>query len=440
MHVAFDAHMVGERQTGNETYALNLVQALLSKASNSLTGGPSPPAGGSAEEQRLSAESPGERVTFSLLATEPQRLQKALGWHGTSHPESPDLAQIVALRPGNPLWRIPLVMPAMAARYQVDLLHVTYHAPPLASCPAVVSVHDISFEHYPQFFSPRDLLVLKTLVPLSARRAARVMTGSRHAKDEIVARYGISPDKVVVAYMAAGPQFQPVTQLEALAAVRRRYGIGSGPFILALGNLQPRKNIHRLVQAFAPVVRERQAKGSRASRVPYSGAKPAAQKGIGGSEGTHPKMDQVKLVIAGQAQWRESEIVRAVAEAGVEESVVFAGYVADADLPALYSAATLFVYPSLYEGFGLPPLEAMACGTPVLCSNTTSLPEVVGDAALAVDPTEVHSLTQAMVTVLGHPGLQADLRDRGLARAAQFSWQRCADETWAVYQEVYRRK
>jgi glycosyltransferase involved in cell wall biosynthesis len=289
------------------------------------------------------------------------------------------------------------------------LLHVTYNAPPLCPCPTVVTIHDISFEHYPQFFSPRDRLILKTLVPLSARRARRIITVSEHAKGEIMACYDITADKIAVTYEAAGEQFRPITNPTALQTVRTKYGIPDGPFILALGNLQPRKNIRRLVEAFA--------------RLDLSQRKVQS-------------LLQSTLVIAGKAQWRESEIFQSVRDRGLEDAVILPGYVDDADLPALYSAATVFVYPSLYEGFGLPPLEAMACGTPVISSNAASLPEVVSDAALTIDPTDIDALAQALVEVLSSPERQEDLRQRGLRRVAQFSWDRCAAETLSVYREV----
>ncbi len=395
MHIAIDAHVVGERETGNETYTLNLIRALLRVTSRDPKGfswdaSPGLEAGaGRAEPRRF-----GAIPRFVFLTPHPERLAVAL-------PELPPHAAIQAVAPANALLRIPLGLPISALRNAFDLLHVNYNAPPLAPCPTVVTIHDIAFEHYPEFFSPRDLLILKTLVPLSARRAARVITVSQHARDEILARYGLPADKVVVTYEAAGEQFQPVADPAARQAVCDRLGIGQVPFVLALGNLQPRKNMVRLVEAF------RRVAGATAS--------------------------DLRLVIAGQAQWRESEVFRAVAAFGLEEQVVFPGYVADADLPALYSAASVFVYPSLYEGFGLPPLEAMACGTPVVCSRAASLPEVVGTAALVFDPLDVDSLAEAIATVLQDQGQAAELRRRGLARASQFSWDRCAMETLAVY-------
>ena len=342
----------------------------------------------------------------------------------------PPHARIDHIRPENALLRIPFALPIQALRGGYDLLHVTYNAPPLCPCPTVVTIHDISFEHYPQFFSPRDRLILKTLVPLSARRARRIITVSEHAKREIMACYNIAADKIAVTYEAAGEQFRPITDPAALQTVRTKYGIPDGPFILALGNLQPRKNIQRLVEAFARVGNSQQST--------VNSEQSTVKNGQSFQNAVHCSLSTVhcSLVIAGKAQWRESEIFQSVRDHGLEDAVILPGYVDDADLPALYSAATVFVYPSLYEGFGLPPLEAMACGTPVISSNAASLPEVVGDAALSIDPTDIDALAQALVEVLSSQERQEDLRQRGLRRVAQFSWDRCATETLSVYREV----
>lgn len=412
MHIAIDAHMVGERETGNETYTLNLARGLLRLTGRDPKGfswdalGPPNatqelPAAQRAQQRRF-----GDMPRFFFLATHPERLHAAL-------PElrhSPN-AQVVPLRPASALLRIPFGLPWASLRGSFDLLHVTYNAPPLSPCPTVVTIHDISFEHYPQFFSPRDRLILKTLVPLSARRAACILTGSQHTRQELMDRYGLPSQKIAVTPYAVDERFQPVVEPPALDAVRAKYGIGAGPFALALGNLQPRKNMARLVEAFALAARKV----------------------------TSPRNDFSELVIAGKAQWRESEVFQAVQQAGLEGRVLFPGYVDDADLPALYSAAAVFVYPSLYEGFGLPPLEAMACGAPVISSRAASLPEVVGDAAVLIDPTDTAGLAQALFDVLTQPALQAELRQRGLRRAAQFSWERCAAETLAVYADVLAR-
>jgi glycosyltransferase involved in cell wall biosynthesis len=417
MYIAIDAHMVGERETGNETYIVNLAAALLRLTGRDPKGfswdafGPPNATQDLPGTKRAQQRRFGSTPRFLLLATHPEHLHAAL-------PElrNSSNAQATTIRPANALLRIPFGLPWASLRGAFDLLHVTYNAPPINPCPTVVTIHDISFEHYPQFFSPRDRLILKTLVPLSARRAAHILTVSQHAKREIVERYGLPPDKITVTYEAAGAQFRPVDDPAAAQAVRAKYAIPNGPFVLALGNLQPRKNIARLVAAFAQVAAQQQSPNHLITQ----------------------SSDHPSLVIAGKAQWRESEIHQSVQQAGLAGRVIFPGYVDDADLPALYSTATVFVYPSLYEGFGLPPLEAMACGAPVISSNAASLPEVVGDAALCIDPTDTESLAQALVDVLAHSELRADLRAQGLRRAAGFSWERCAAETLRAYQVALR--
>lgn len=368
--------MVGERETGNETYTLNLVRALLALP---------------AEVTRP--------LNFSLYTTHPDRLQAQL--------RPADGERVRHIQPAAAALRIPFAMPAATRRDRIDLLHVTYVAPPIGTCPFVVTVHDISYDRYPQFFSPRDRWMLSTLVPLTMRRAARIITVSNHARQEIIDRYAIAPERIAVTYEAAAEQFTPVSDPVQHERIRTRYGLppAASRYFLALGNLQPRKNMAHLVEAFA---RLRHQAGAR----------------------------DVHLVIAGKAMWRESEVYAAVEQAGLTDSVHFVGYVADEDLPALYRGALAFVYPSLYEGFGLPPLEAMACGTPVICSNVASLPEVVGTAARLVTPTDVDDLVSALQAVAADDGLRAALVIEGQRRAAQFSWRRCAEETLAVYREA----
>lgn len=379
VNVAIDAHMVGERETGNETYTLNLVRALLA----------------------LPREVT-HPLDFVLYTTHPARLQAQLA--PVHHP------RVHQIRPAAAPLRIPFAMPAATRRDRIGLLHVTYVAPPVGTCPFVVTVHDISYTRYPQFFSPRDRWMLSTLVPMTMRRAACIITVSNHARREIVDRYGIASARVAVTYEAAAEQFVPVADPAQRETVRARYGLpaaAAGRYFFALGNLQPRKNMARLIEAFARLRR-------------------------------HGDVDDVHLVIAGKAMWRESEVYAAVEQAQLTDRVHFVGYVADEDLPALYSGALAFVYPSLYEGFGLPPLEAMACGTPVICSNAASLPEVVGDAAQLIIPTDVDGLAGALYALASDAGLRAALIDQGHHRAAQFSWRRCAEETLAVYRAALK--
>jgi glycosyltransferase involved in cell wall biosynthesis len=366
MRIAIDAHMIGERETGNETYTLNLIRGLLSHD---------------------------EKNEYFLYTTHADELQARLPC---------ERARIVSLWPAISLLRISLAMPVIARKQGVSLLHVSYIAPLYCPCPTVVTVHDLAYILFPHFFSLRDRLLLSTLVPISLRRAAKVIAVSQRTKEDLMAHYHLPENKVAVTYEAASEAFRPIEQQAELTEVRERYGLHE-PFILTIGNLQPRKNMIHLVKAYASL---------------------------------HRKGFAHQLVIAGQAYWRTSDIYRAVKEWGLEDKVLFTGYVPDADLPLLYNAADLFAFVSLYEGFGLPVLEAMACGTPVVSSRAGSLPEVVGDAGLLVDPLDVEDIAQAMAEVLSRPEFASQLRERGLKQAANFSWRRTAEETLRVYEEV----
>lgn len=366
MRIAIDAHMIGERETGNETYTLNLIRELVSLD---------------------------EKNEYLLYTTHAEELQSRLPC---------EKAHIVTLWPAISPVRISLAMPVMARKQGASLLHVSYIAPPYSPCPTVVTVHDLSYVLFPQFFSLRDRLLLSTLVPISLRRAAKVVAVSQRTKEDLLECYHLPENQVAVTYEAASEAFQPVANDALLTEVKEKYGLHE-PFILTIGNLQPRKNLIRLVKAYAGLRKE------------------------GFTQ---------QLVVAGQAYWRTSDIYRAVEEYGLEHQVIFTGYVPDVDLPLLYNAADLFTFVSLYEGFGLPVLEAMACGTPVVSSWGGSLPEVVGDAGVLVDPLDVEGITQAMAEVLSQPQIASQLRAKGLKQAASFSWRRMAEETLRVYEEV----
>ncbi len=321
--------------------------------------------------------------------------------------EPPDLRDLPAggvtrrvdQRPGW-LWT-PWAWPRELRRDRVQVAHAQYLVPPLAPCPTVVTIHDVSFLTHPEWFPARQLRIMRWLIPLSARRATRVVTGSAHAAGELVATLRLRPERVLVLPYAAAPRFQPVpadARDEVLNRLRLR-----APFVLAVGLLQPRKNLGRLLQAFAAVA---------------------------------PRVDGLTLVLAGRSGWGAAAVQEQVAALGVADRVRLAGAVADEDLPALYSGCAAFVYPSLYEGFGLPPLEALACGAPVICSNTTSLPEVVGDAAVTIDPLDVAALGEALAAVVTDPALASRLRAAGPPRAARFSWAACAAGHRALYQEL----
>ncbi|MCS7055201.1 MAG: glycosyltransferase family 4 protein [Thermoflexales bacterium] len=294
-----------------------------------------------------------------------------------------------------------------------DLYHATdFVLPPLqGNTPGVLTVHDLSFERDPDSAPPRLIPFLRRVVPDSARRAAHIIADSHATAQDLAALYDIPPEKITVIHSGVDERFTPYR--DTLYMRRRRdyvlkkYGIGDAPFILTVGTMQRRKNHLRLVQAFAKLGRA----GARASL----------------------------LVIAGGKGWLYDEVYAEVQRLGLSERVRFIGYVEDVDLPHLYRAAAVFAFPSTYEGFGLPPLEAMASGVPVVTSNVSSLPEVVGDAGLQVNPLDVDALARALDQALNDEVWRRHCIERGLARAAQFTWQRAAERLLAVYERVLRQ-
>ena len=310
-----------------------------------------------------------------------------------------------ATLPHTPLIRIPLILSAELRRSPVDVLHVQFTAPPFSPCPVVVSIHDLSFEHLPQTFKWRSRKQLRITVRRSAREASQVIALSEHARKDIISTYCIAPEKVTAIPLAAAAHFRPIRNDEELQRVRQTYGI-EGEYILSVGAIQPRKNLSRLVAAY-----------SRLRRATPEGNLP-------------------KLVLAGKCAWLYEETLRTIKELQVSDSVILTGYVPESDLPVLYSGALCFVYPSYFEGFGLPPLEAMKCGVPVIVGNRTSLPEVVGDAAILVDPFDADAIARAMDKLISDSNFRAELAARGLARAKLFDWRETARQTLTVYQRA----
>ncbi len=288
-----------------------------------------------------------------------------------------------------------------------DVLFVPAHVLPLVHPPrSVVTIHDLGYLAFPAAHTAARRLELRLTTRWSARAAWRVIAISQATCRDLIQHCGVVPEKISVVYHGVTSQFQPVTCGSTIRAILTRYGIRA-PYFLYVGTIQPRKNLLRLIEAFAQCCRD------------WLGYTQCPQ-----------------LVIAGKPGWLTSEIERRVAELDLTTLVRFPGYVADADLPALLSAALAFVFPSLYEGFGMPVLEAMACGTPVLTSTTSSLPEVAGDAALLVDPLNTAALAAALARLVTDAALRDELRRRGLARAAAFRWERCAAETLRVLMEA----
>jgi glycosyltransferase involved in cell wall biosynthesis len=289
--------------------------------------------------------------------------------------------------------------------WRADVLHASYVAPYRTRCPVVVSVHDVSFRRFPEFFSWRDRLLFSTLFRSSVHRAAAILTLSSHARDEIKRFYPNLRAPIHVVPAAPNQAFRPL-DADAAVAVVSRLGIRT-PFLLAVGTVQPRKNLARLIEAFGDVRRR------------------------------HP---DVSLVIVGPSGFRAASLEEAIVTRGLRDAVRLVGYVSADDLTALYNRAVALVYPSVYEGFGLPVVEAMACGRPVIAANTSSLPEVAGNAALLVDPFDVSALASAMERLLTDPGHADELGARGLGRAAEFSWHRTAVAALAAFEAVCRAR
>ena len=373
MHIAIDAHSVGAQLAGNESYAVNLIEALAEIDQTNL---------------------------YTLYITKPAAIDRfASRW--------PNF-KVRQTLPHTPLVRIPLTLSAELRRHPVDVLHVQFTAPPFAPCPVVTTIHDLSFEHLPETFKRRSRAQLQLTVRRTARKAALILTLSEFSRRDIIETYAVDPERVIVTPAAAPTHFKLVADERELEKIRERYGIGAN-YLLSLGSIQPRKNLTRLIEAYSWLRTSRPA-----SRLP-------------------------QLVIAGKRGWLDDEVFRAARQDGLNESVKFIGYVPEEDLPALYSGATCFVYPSYFEGFGLPVLEAMQCGAPVIAGNQTSLPEVAGDAALLFDPFDTWALGEAIARVIDHPDYRAELRARGRKRAAGFSWIATARSTLKAYESAASR-
>ena len=291
----------------------------------------------------------------------------------------------------------------------LDLAHVPYFASPLfPTVPTVVTVHDLIPLLLPAYRGSLLARLYTRLVATAARKAEAIITVSQASQRDIVRYLHIPPERIHVTYEAVGEAFRPVEGEAQLAAIRQKYALPER-YLLYLGGFDQRKNLSALLRAFALLVN---------------------------------KQRRARLVVAGRLPGRDSPLFpdprRLVRELGVEERVTFTGWVPEGDKPALLSGATAFVFPSLYEGFGLPPLEAMACGTPVIASNRSSLPEVVGEGGILVEPTDAKALAEAMEVLLIDDVLRAELRQRALAQAAKFSWKQTALETLAVYRKVAR--
>ncbi len=363
------------RRTGTENYSLQLIRHLLRQNSG--------------HAFRLYCHQPPPPDLFARS--------------GTAHMAAPELRVI----PWPRLWTHARLSVEMLAA-PPDVLFVPSHVLPVAHPRrSVVTIHDLGYHWFPEAHAPANRRQLDLSTRFNAATAAHILANSQATRNDLCRVYGTDPDKVTVVHLGRDEDLQPVRDPQRLRDVRTKLGIDrdgrARPYLLYVGTLQPRKNLVRLIDAFATVL----------DLVP-----------------------DLVLVLAGQRGWLAEPIYQRVEALGLAGRVLFPGFVADDDLPALLSGALAFVFPSLYEGFGIPVLEAQACGTPVLASNTSSLPEVAGDGALLVDPLDTASIADGLRRLLTEPELRGRLREAGYANVTRFSWDRCAVETLAVLERV----
>jgi len=370
MRFAVDAHAIGRHLTGNEVYVRSLLSALAGLDHQS------------------------ELVAYVSADSAAQYL-----------PASIRTRRVAT----NPFVRLGFDLAMRVRQDRPDLLHVQYTAPLACPVPVVVSVHDVSFLEHPEYFTRDRAWQLQFTVRRTVKRAARILTGSEFSRSSILKVYGdLDEDKVVVVPNAAASEFRPISREASTAAVRERFSIGA-PFVLSVGDLQPRKNQIGLIKAFARMVN------------------------------AYPQLKQ-NLVLAGKETWFADQVHKAARESGVSDRIQFFGFVSDDDLLQLYNACDLFVFPSFYEGFGLPALEAMACGRAVACSHTSALPEVVDGAAILFDPYAIDEIVRALADLLLDRELRARTERLGLQRAAHFSWQKTAQRTLEVFHDVLEHR
>jgi glycosyltransferase involved in cell wall biosynthesis len=367
MRIGIDAHALGSRSSGNETYIEQLIQHLAMVATNGMR--------------------------YLVYYTHPD---------GAKRVPSSEKLQWKQISPATPFWRIPIGFPLAFRREKLDIFHAQHFIPPFCQCKTVTYIPDIAYEHFPESFSRFETLWLKGLVRRSAKRADHIVTLSEYSKEDIAKTYNIDPGKITVTYLGAGDQYFPRDKEKCREQIAAKYGV-TAPFLLYVGRLQERKNLPRLLSAFARLRKE--------------------------------GVDE-KLVLVGKKDWMFGNIHAQVESLGLADSVIFPGYVPSSDLPAFFNAAEAFVFPSIFEGFGLPVIEAMACGLPVLTSFGSSLEEIAADAAVLVDPLSEDSIAKGLGKLLGDAQFRARLGQAGLARSASFSFKKTAEQTIEVYKRV----
>ena len=363
--IGIDGHVLGDHSGGNETYYRNLIKNLSKEVQNK-----------------------------TILFVNSKEDISDIHFQG----------KVVCFKTHNAFIRNFIEMPYLAWRCKLDCLHMQYFIPFIIPCPIVVTIHDISFEHFPDIFTKKEMFIQKKLIPYAAKKSRKIFTVSDFSKRDICEKYGINPEKVVVTYNGKSALFQKSEMTETEKDKLKEQFQLPDEYILYVGNIQPRKNLKRLLQAYVKYTAE-------------------------SSNAKH-------LVIVGKKAWMYDSIFEEIKQNHLEGQVHFTGYVEESDLVKLYNQALFFVYPSIFEGFGLPVLEAMSCGTPVITSNITSIPEVAGDACYMVDPFQVDEICRALVLFSDDAALRREFGEKGLKQAEKFDWKITARQTEKVYEEL----
>jgi glycosyltransferase involved in cell wall biosynthesis len=368
MRVVIDVHSLGTQAGGNETFYRQLLEGL---------------AENTAQNKYL-------LLYTELNAPSLVKLDSRFTWK-----------QI----PANPIRRICFSIPSLLKQLRPDVFHCQYILPRNVKCRSVITIHDLAHESYPQFSPRLEALRMRSLVPWSARHADHVITVSQYSATEIERLYGVSRNKISVAYQAPPGRFQPRDKQASRDLLLQKYGI-AGPFVLYVGRLQARKNLPRLIRAYAKV------------------------------RATH---SAIKLVMVGKPDLQYKDVLATVRELNLQDDVILPGYIAHDDLPLFYNAAEVFVFPSIFEGFGLPVMESMASGVPTITSKGSCLGEIAADGALLIDPLNVDQIADAITRVLNDAALQSELIKRGLSRSACFTTASFTTRILEAYEAVAAR-
>lgn len=370
MRICIDAHVLGDKSGGNETYYRNIIDNI-----------------------HKFMKQDDEIILLMSSKKEAERINK----------KNIRNIKTVFFKSKNPIIRYLYEIPKLVRKYKADVLHTQYYAPLIKNCKLVVTIHDISYEHFPEYFKKLELIRNRVWIWYSSKISDIILTVSEYSKKDISERYKINKDKIVVTHLATSEIYKQVDE-KLVEETKEKFGI-KGSYLLTVGNLQPRKNMVRLINSYTEI------------------------------KSNNPEFN-LKLVIVGKKAWKFDGIFKTVNSANLNDEVILTDYVSDYELVNLYNGAEIFIYPSIFEGFGLPVIEAMACGTPVITSNVSSLPEVAGDCALLINPYDQNSISNEIIKLYKNKEMIESLKNSGMIRAKTFKWEETTLKIFNVYKKL----